>query len=331
MVLALLHPDHTVVTSFSRRQDNGQRIVPALLAESFFDMAQRDGNGVYASTADALISRGFDPGLSVAFLGPFLANPEYRTKPVPRRPIPESINVVFPDSRVWRVKDGLLSATAAAGSTNPLAIRYGDAELIALRVCGSYYSSAQFSADKFEPVQGDSGDTAGVRLLHRGDLRLLRCSDLPLGRPVPWGVEAFNAANKTRDHVFQPPIDISLTIDRTDNGFDLRLRTECEMDRITFQIEFCFRGPGEWENDGQVIQVRDGLTAILKQGYGTFHTSRYGFKIGPGAAAHRMWQMRNSQVGPGFRVLMTLEAPVDHRFQIRYGVWSGATNELLSA
>ena len=329
MTLALLHPDHTVVTSFSRRGDSGQSIVPQLLAESFFDMAQRDGNGFYATAADSLIADEFDPQLSVAFLTPYLMKPEYRTSSTPREPLPESINVVFPESRIWRLREGPLSVTAAAGSNNPLAVRYGDADLTAVRVCGSYYNSGQFNSDEFEPISNDSGEVSGVRLFHDGELRRLRCNDLPLGRPVPWGVEAFNAANKEREHVFLPRIDMWLDIDKVESGFDVRARTECEMDRITFQIEFCFRGPGEWETDGQVIQVADGQTAILKQGYGTFHTGNYGFRIGPGAAAHRMWGMRAAQAGPGFRVLMTFEAPVNHRLEIRYGAWSAATNELL--
>jgi hypothetical protein len=330
MALALLNPDHSVVTSFSRRGDAALKVTPALLAESFFDMAMRDDNGVYATAADTLISGDVEQGLSVAFISPYLLKPEYRTNTVPREPILDAINTVFPASRIWRVRKGPLSATAAAGSNNPLAISYGDADLTAVRICGSYYNSGQFNADKFDPVRNNAGEVTGLRLFHNGDLRMLRCGDLPLGRPVAWGVEAFNAANKERDHVWMPPIDMWLDIDKVDDGFDLRVRTECEMDRITFQVEFCFRGPGEWETDEQVIQVTDGQTAILKQGYGIFHTKTHGFRIGPGAAAHRMWQMRAAQAGPGFRVLMTFEAPVDHRFEIRYGLWSGATHELLS-
>ena len=329
MVISLLHPDHTVVTSFSKRGDSALRVAPTLTAESFFDMAQRDDNGVFATVADTLVSGEFEPGLSVAFLTPYLTKPEYHQKTVTREPLPESVNVAFPASRIWRVRKGPLSVTAAAGTNNPLALRYGDAELSSVRVCGSYYNSGQFNADEFEPVRGDDGKITGVRLFHDGSLRMLRCNDLPLGHPVPWGVEAFNAANKTRDHVFLPPIDMWLDIDAVDGGFDLHARTECEMERITFQIEFCFRGPGEWETEEQVTKVVDGQTAILKQGYGIFHTGSYGLRIGPGAAAHRMWQMRAATAGPGFRVLTTFEAPVDHRFEIRYGVWSIATNELL--
>ncbi len=329
MVLSLMHPDNTVVTGFSRRGDSGQRMRPTQSAESFYDMSQRDGNGVYATMADTLISAGFEPELSVMFITPFLTNPEYRTRTVPREPVPDSVNALFPDSRIWRVRKGPLSTTVALNSSNPLAVRYGDAELNSVRVCGSYYNSGQFCADEFTPVVGEDGEVTGMRLFHDGELRRLRCNDLPLGRPVGWGVEAFNAANKERDHVFLPKIDMWLDIDQVENGYDLRARTECEMEGITFQIEFSFHGPGVWETEGQAIQVVDGQTAMLMQGYGVFHTADYGFRIGPGAEAHRMWQMRASQMGPGFRVLMTFEAPLEHNFEIRYGVWSGATNELV--
>ncbi len=331
MVLALLHPDNTVVTSFSKRGDSALRLVPAMSAETFYDMSQRDGNGVYASAADMLVSGDYSPGLCVTFLTPFLKNPEYRTQEVKREPVPDEINVAFPASRVWRLRKGPLSVTAAADSHNPLAIRYGDAEINAVRVAGSYYNSGQFIADEFEPVVGEDGEVTGLRLFHDGELRMLRCNDLPLGKPVAWGVEAFNAANQTREHVFLPKIDMWMDIDKVDNGFDVRARTECEMDRITFQMEVAFRGPGYWETEQQVTQATDGQTAILKEGYGIFHTGNHGFSIGPGAISHRMWNMRAANAGPGFRVIMTFESPVDHCLEIRYGVWSSATHELVLA
>ena len=52
--------------------------------------------------------------------------------------------------------------------------------------------------------------------------------------------------------------------------------------------------------------------------------------IGPGSGEHRQWQMRGSDPDTeSFRVLITLQTPVDHTLAIRYGTWSLATGGLL--
>ncbi len=57
---------------------------------------------------------------------------------------------------------------------------------------------------------------------------------------------------------------------------------------------------------------------FLKQGYGAM---RYGgdvIEIGPGSAAHGMWQMREAEPAPNHvRVLLTFLTPVDCAFTIR--------------
>ncbi len=184
------------------------------------------------------------------------------------------------------------------------------------------YNTPRFETDTFEAFGN------GVWMVHRGDTRRQRNYDLPLGRPVPF--DDFYAVQAEREHWTLPPFDIILDIREVERGFDLHLKTEGALDRIAFQIECCFEGPGEWETDGQVIQVHNAQTAILKCGYGIFHRGEYGIRIGPGAIAHRMWQMRGSEPEPdSFRVLVTLQTPIDRVFEIRYGLWSTATTGLL--
>lgn len=330
LMLHLLHDDGTAVTSISVREDRGRRIVPHSIADSFFDMAQRDGNSVWASAADLLISGDlrerslawpFDPFLAWLF-EPFVTHPEYRREKLTRAPLPDRFVAYYPTARMWRVRRGLLSATAVAGHTTPFAVRYGDVDLKAVKLFGSYIIAAIFAADEFEPIPD------GVRLVHRGELRNLPGYDLPLGRLVPVGTWA--EAARQRDRWTQPPMDIILDIRDAPGGFDLHVRTEGSMDRIMFQIECCFEGPGEWETDGQVAIMENGQTAILKAGHGTFHRGRHGIRIGPGAITHRVWHMRNTEPEPDtFRVLVTLETPVDRHLEVRYGAWSPATGEIV--
>jgi len=330
LMLHLLHPDATAVTSISVREDRGRRIVPYSIADSFFDMAQRDRNGVWATAADLLTSDEawrntaewrFDPPIAWLF-EPFVSHPEYRSKRIARGSLPDSFSITYPAARMWRIRRGALSATAVAGHRIPFAVRYGEVDLKAVKLFGSYILAARFEADQFEPTDG------GVRLIHRGETRKVPGYDLPLGRPVPFG--KFGDMDAERQRWTQPPMDIILEIREAPSGFDLHVQTTGGMDRILFQIECCFDGPGEWETDTQVTQVENGQTVILKKGYGTFRRGRHGIRIGPGSIAHRVYAMRNSEPEPdSFRVLVTLQTPVDRVFEIRYGAWSAATGKLV--
>jgi len=298
-------------------------VVPVSLADSFFDLAQRDGNGVWAGAADRLVAAGSDPMHQVWLIHPFLAHPEYRHDTLPRAPLPGSFSRVFAASGLWRVRRGPLSATAAAGNTVAFAVRYGEVDLKAVKVAGTYLGTSGFAADALEAAEG------GVGLIHRGATRPLPGYELPLGRPVPFG--EFAAQRPERERWTLPPLDQVLDIREVAGGFDLRLRTDGGLDRVTFQIECCFDGPGEWETGDQVTQVANGQTAILKAGYGVFRRGERAIRLGPGGAAHRMWQMRGTEPEPdSFRVLITLQTPVDRVLEIRCGRWSPASGELLA-
>ena len=322
LIAHLFHPDWTVETAMSGRRDRNRRLMPFGIADSFFDMAQRDRNGVWASIADQLADRASADPPFVWLFHPFIAHPEYRNDSLERLPPPDHYDRIFPTSRIWRVRRGSLSATAIGGKSTLFSARYGDLILKAVQVGETFNNTSAFETDTFETIDG------GVRLVHRGNPSRQRQFDLPLGRPVPF--DTFYAARDDRDHLALPPFDIALEIRTAPSGFDLHLRTVDAMERVTFQIECCFAGPGEWETDGTVIQVDDGQTAILKQGYGIFHRGYRGIRIGPGASAHRMWQMRGTEPHPdSFRVLIPLQTPVDHRLEIRFGSWSAATGGLL--
>ena len=134
----------------------------------------------------------------------------------------------------------------------------------------------------------------------------------------------------TRDRWTLPEIDLALDIVEVENGFNLHYTTQGGLDRVPIEIECTFEGPGEWETQDNVLQVNNGQSAILKSGYGTFHNGNEGISIGPGAGVHRHWAMRNSEPDTdSFRVLITLQTPVDHTLEIRYGTWSLASQNLI--
>lgn len=322
LMARLFHHDGTVVTSISNRQDRGQRVAPLSLADSLYDLARRDQNGVWASLADQLVARGADSAHQVWLIHPFLAHPDYRRDTLPRRPLPDNFRRVFPASGLWRVKRGLLSATAATENTTAFAVRYGEVALKAVKLACTYSQFGKFSAETLEETED------GIRLTHQAAAKPIPGYELPLGRPVPLG--EFARLRPERDRWTLPPMDQLLDIREVDGGFDLHVRTRGGLDRITYQIECCFEGPGEWETADQVSRVSDGQTAILKAGHGVFHRGEHGISVGPGGDAHRMWQMRATEPEPdSFRVLITLQTPIDRVLEIRYGRWSPATKGLL--
>lgn len=61
-----------------------------------------------------------------------------------------------------------------------------------------------------------------------------------------------------------------------------------------------------------------GQPIFLKRGYGQMRYGSDVLRIGPGAAAHFMWPMRDAEPAPNHvRVLLTFWTPVDFHFQIR--------------
>lgn len=318
----LFHEDGTVVTSISNRQDRGLRVVPVGIADSFYDMAQRDQNGVWAQIADNLATMGNDQAHSPWLIQPFMQNPEYRNDTLARKPLPDNFAKHYPISGLWRVKRDHLSATAATNNRTVFSVRYGHINLRAVKFSGTYMGTTNLQADTMDAIEN------GIRLTQRGSNRRTPGYELPIGKEVPLG--EFGDVRNTRDRWTLPEIDLNLDIVEVENGFNLHYTTEGGLDRVPIEIECTFEGPGEWETNDNVLQVANGQTAILKSGYGTFHNGNEGITIGPGSGVHRHWAMRNSEPDTdSFRVLITLQTPVDHTLEIRYGTWSLASKDLI--
>ena len=327
----LFHHDGTVVTSISNRQDRGNRLVPIGIADSFFDMANRDNDGRWAAIADQLVAKGVDAQHSPWLIQPFAQNPEYRTAELKRESAPDNYVRFYPVSGLWRVKRGKLSATAATGNRGAFAIRYGDVNLTSIKFSGTYMNTTNFEADSIEEIPN------GIRMIQHGGQKQLRQHspgakkpgyELPLNKPVPVGT--FGEVRGTRARWTLPTVDLILDLTEVENGFDIHYRTEGGLDRVPIEIEFAFEAPGYWETETGVTPVANGQSSILKSGFGIFHRGNEGISIGPGAVVHRHWAMRNSDPAEDrFRALIELKTPVDHTIQIRYGTLSMATSSLI--
>lgn len=326
LVQHLFHADLSVVTTFSGRQDHGRRIVPVGLAEAYGVMGRRDGRGDWLAIADRLAAEARDCAQCAALLRPFAWWPELARSPVRPTQIPDTYHRLFPVAGLWRVRRGALSATAGASTPTVFALEYGPVRLRSLSVSAAYFGAGTFIPRTLEPL----ADGIGVRLSNSEcNPRAKGVYQLPLGRPVGHTAEAFAAARPERGTWSVPGLGMTFDVVEVPSGFDLRLRTECALPRIPVQVELAFEGPGIWETEDTAIRVDAGQTALLRRGNGTFHHDGFGIAVGPGHAAHRMWEMRGTQPDrTAFRVLIALEHPVDAHVTVRYGRWSQTQHRL---
>jgi hypothetical protein len=310
----LLHADGSVVTSLSRRQDKGTKVVPHGMVDSYYTLARLDGNGLYASVADWLA--GFDGAGLPWSLEPFLTHPEWREDDLPREPMEETYRKFYSTSGVWRARDGKMSATAATGINTPFSLKYGDAALSGVQICGCYFGLAQFLADELKQLEnGVELYFAGKGRRHDGPIYYH-----PVGRPV--SMDDYMDVRLERDVTVLAPLEMKLTILEVDGGFDLKLWTSEPFDEIPVQIALDFTPGGEFDFDNGAVQAVAGETFFLRSGKGIYHVGQDAISISPGCYAHRMWQMRNSEpVGGQFRVLLTMTTPVEQTVEIRCGKW----------
>lgn len=331
----LMHGDATVVTSISSRQDRGARVVPAGLADSYYTVARRDGNGHFAAIADWLSARGGGGGLWE--LEPFLTHPAWRDDgDIPRQPLTTSYRKYYPAARLWRVRRGQTSATLAEGLDTPFSLRHGAAELSAVRVSSTYFATGRFVGRNMAPIDGDRG----ARLHHAGANELY--PEKAYDRPIYWlpindgtKVDAGNWQDvRGRRQTYDlPPMTIDLEVTETgvveaadvaDAGdgtaFDLRVTTRGGVERVPVQLELLFEPGGTIEVAGGLLQAHGGTTMFLKEGDAVFRVGSDEITIGPGHCAHTTWKMHNSPDAPeAFRLLVTLLSPVDYTLHLRTG------------
>jgi hypothetical protein len=310
--LHLLHADGTMETGLSRRQDYGTAPVSLGLASAYLHSAAVTPNPVFASAARQLWDKARTRRLGeTAWLAYVLL--KFSEPAHTEAPLPENFARFFPHNGLWRVRRGSFSASFFRGVTRLLTLRYGQAELSSVKISANYFGTAGgwFVSDALD-VQGD---TATFRSEGLGRLRRPGY-ELPLGRPVP--PEQFEAMTTQRSLRSLPPLTSTLTARAVESGFELQYQTLDGLERVVSQIAFDFPPGGIWETQDTCLKPHAGQIIFLKQGYGAM---RYGddvIQIGPGADAHRMWQMRDAEPAPQHvRVLMTFVTPITHAFAIR--------------
>lgn len=311
--LHLLHADGSAETGLSHRQDYGTRVVPTTLVAPLLHSALRDPAPRLVGAARWLWRRG-TPSLPdciwLAYVILALGDPP----PGDDGP-PGDFARHFPHNGLWRARRGALSATVFRDAACLLALRHGAAELSGLSIHQSYFSQA---SGRFigETLAGE-GDRAVLRSSGRADPRRPGYEQ-PLGRPVP--PERWAELTGERDLRRLPPATSELAVALVPDGLTVRYRTLDGTPGVVAQVAFDFPPGGIWETGDTALRPGAGQTLFLKRGHGAMRYGADVIRIGPGADAHRTWQMRHTAPAPGHvRVLVPFFTPVDHEFAIGVG------------
>jgi hypothetical protein len=307
--LHMLHPDGTIETGASRRQDYGTRPVPATLALPLLMAYGVRQDDRYVGAAELLWgrSRGDAAGIAGYMMRCGVASIARSSG----NGFPFDFARTFPHLGLWRMRRGRLSATAFRGGTRLLTLVFGEAELSALKISQSYFGVGRFVGDTLsETPTGCVIRSEGNADVHRPGY------DLPLGRAVDR--QRWFETRKDRLWRALPRCVSELTVDEAAAGLDLTYRTLDGMDGVTAQIALDFAPGGVWQTADTCLKPVAGQVIFLRGGYGTMRYGHDVIELGPGADSHRMWAMRDAEPAPGHvRVLIPLETPVEHRLTIR--------------
>lgn len=310
--LHLLHADGTAETGLSRRQDHGTRRVPLGLASCSLHAAALGDDPRFAAAAHLLWRSADEVGLGdLMWLGWVLLR--FGDIGPGDAPLPDSFVHLLPVNGAWRARRGALSVTAFRDTSHLLAMSYGAAELVSLRISQTYFGVGRFVADALTPVDG------GV-VLHaygRHDPRR-PARELPLGRPVPPATWQQQMSERRLRRV--PPAESSLTLHLREDGLALRYRTLDGLDGVTAQVALDVRPGGIWETDDAALMPVAGQVIFLRRGRGVMRYGDDAIIIEPGADGHRTWQMRHAEPAPDLvRIVLTFRTPIDHAFVLRVG------------
>lgn len=321
----LLHADGSAETGLSRRQDYGTRnvavgLIPTLLLYNRAVPSPDCIAMVHHLWQNSHSAAGHLTWITYGFLrSGELLPPSTQSTAL----LPTDFARHYPHNGIWRVRRGLLSASAFEGVTRLFGLTFGDAELTSIKIASTYFggASGHFVSDSLTMT-----DDGSALLRSSGQGRPRRPGyELPLNRPVP--PDQWNSSLADRSLRAIPPIVGELTINEiddsteSDSGFELHYRTTDGLDRITCQIALDFPVGAIWETSDTQLKPVAGQVIFLKQGWGQMRFNNDVIRIDLGnsseMAAHNTWTMREAETAPNHvRILLTMVTPADFQWRI---------------
>ncbi|MFD0710406.1 hypothetical protein [Paenibacillus sp. GCM10027626] len=328
MMRYMLHDDHTIVTDYSGRQDLGtvQRfrdtyyIASHLMASYYKD----DQLAALAAITELSSAKGW---LALAYWLLEEERMELHDPPAlsdrytvllgegVKTAVPTQIPYLgqrerFPHgASVLRHRNGKLSVTAMAGQTNLLAIQYGAARMIGLKLTAGWFGVAGIA---FPTIR-----KTAVRSEYELDIELEGCYFAPLPRAHTEGLNGRYADMpnhlRAKTHVQILPIMVRLTM--LEDGVALRVVSE-ETPNIYLQLVCMFDKTGTVAGDGLEIdpatQVR-----MLKNGDALFSRGTDHIRLSAGSWEHPDIVSRNDVVADALNVAINWQTPANRLFTIQ--------------
>lgn len=302
MMTRMIHPDGTVATEYSGRQDAGK---PMGMNDWYVVvcrlMAAHDRNPLFAALAREA-ERTAPMGSSVllhAMLRPeIMALPdaapledrytvlfgEGNEVPVPRTVPYLGKRVRHPHGApVLRHRRGLLSVTVMAGQREFLYVQYGKARLMGAKLEAGWFGVAGIAFPSIRRIGPDA---------YRLELELEGCYFAPLPKEVaaPYGGRYVDMPNDKREktHVSCLPVAIEVRLD--DAGLDVRVLSD-GVPNIYLQLMMMFDPAGTMTGAG--LQETAPYVRCLTEGELTYERDGDCIRVSPGAKEHDDAVMRN--------------------------------------
>jgi hypothetical protein len=304
----LLHPDGTIESTSSLRQDRDWRLVPAGLAAPALLLGD-------PKLASWLWHHATEPGLSDALWllhaltenGPPAALPRVARDPSLWRGTRR-----LPALGIARSRAGACSSTLFTGKPDLLRAVAGDVELRALSIALPYFGCGQLLGQKISLRNGTlTLSLGGTEPPRRPGY------DLPLGQPAP--IETWAATAARRDFRKMPSAEGILRVRSTPRGLACDFVSKGPLPGVPLQLAHDFppgvelrlgKGPWRKPSAGEVLFLGAGQSACLRRGKTTW-------RLGPGASAHRISAMRDAlPAGQNIRLIIALATPARHRWTL---------------
>jgi hypothetical protein len=327
MMRHMLHPDDSLVTEYSGRQDAGQVMK---MNDWYYIvlhlMAARDQNPVFVSMAH--IARRTAPRSPIALLY-WMLMPEAMTIPEQSEPLSDHYTILYGENNevpvrtqirtsgrpvhphgasVLRHRRGKLSVTAMAGQPVLLHVRYGAARLYGLKLSTGWFGFASVSFPSIKQV-GEN--------VYRMQTELEGCYFHPLPKALTEGTGGMyvKMPNHLREKSHVQSLSLTVEFTLHDDGVDVRV-VSGGTEAVYLQAIAMFDADGVLEGDGFIEEA--GHIRQLAEGEAVYSHGGDCIRLSSGAREHEDVSMRNERMDrDALNVTVNWVTPTDQTLRIR--------------
>jgi hypothetical protein len=304
-MLYFVRPGGELATEISRRQDHFALATLRPYYRAYKYMAARDGNGRFASAAEAIERE--HAGQLGSELIHFIEVPELRRPGPPPLPLPEDYDRFWPSYEFAHVRRGAYDGTLLGRDSRFFSFRHGGAVVEAVRLASAFFGKGQFAA----PLVRASG---GYRLEQTLDGDYLQPLE-PKDRRADGDWLKMPRDRRARSNRFT--LRSKVEIREVERGFDIAVEVG-GTDRVPAAIEIALRPGGRLSGDGLRPAPRLTEAHLLAEGYATYEVAGRGVRIGPGFRRHGWTQLRGAGARlPGLSLYLTEITPFTRRLEVR--------------